>query len=219
MNANAALLVGALILLGGCIGAIGGGETGEPAAEPVQGTTSLPATDETPSESSMDATNVTTTTTATTTLPATTDVDRNVTATFVVEDGENVTVTLRVADESDERTRGLMYRQSLANRSGMVFVYDDPSTRTFWMKNTYVDLDIIYVAANGTVLNVEHAQAQPHAPDSEVDRYNSDGPAKYVVELPRGFANETGVEPETEFVFDGAVPEAGPGTVTTTDEE
>ena len=152
----------------------------------------------------------------TTTLPATTDVEQNVTATFVVPGGDNVSVTLRVADESQERQRGLMYRQSLANRSGMLFVYDEGDPRTFWMKNTYVALDIIFVAPNGTVLNVEHAQAQPNAPDSEVDRYPSDGQAKYVVELPRGFANETGVGPGAELVFEGPVPEAGPGTVTAT---
>jgi uncharacterized membrane protein (UPF0127 family) len=210
MNANAALLVGALVLLGGCIGGIGD-LTGDAADDPVQGTTSAPATDE--------ASVGTTTPEDTTTLPATTDVEQNVTATFVVEDGENVTVTLRVADESDERTRGLMYRQSLANRSGMVFVYDDKNPRTFWMKNTYVDLDVIFVAANGTVLNVEHAQAQPHANNSEVDRYSSEGDAKYVVELPRGFANETGVESGTQLVFDGPVPEAGSGTVTATSDD
>lgn len=209
MNANAALLVGALVLLGGCVGGIGGGTAGDTTQEP----TTPPATDEASSETTLEATN------ATTTLPATTDVDQNVTGTFVVEDGENVTVTLRVADETDERTRGLMYRQSLANRSGMVFVYDEAAPRTFWMKNTYVDLDIVFVAPNGTVLNVEHAQAQPHADDSEVDRYSSDGDAKYVVELPRGFANETGVEAGTEFVFDGPVPKAGPETVTTTSDE
>jgi uncharacterized membrane protein (UPF0127 family) len=210
MNANAVLLVGVLVLLGGCIGGVGGDATGDATDGEVRGTASSPATNET---SSL------TTTPETTTLPATTDVDQNVTGTFVVEDGENVSVTLRVADESDERLRGLMYRQSLDNRSGMVFVYDEAGPRTFWMKNTYVDLDIIFIAANGTVLNVEHAQAQPHAPDSEVDRYPSDGRAKYVVELPRGFANETGVESGTEFVFDGPVPEAGPETVTTTSDD
>jgi uncharacterized membrane protein (UPF0127 family) len=193
MNAHAALLVGALVLLGGCIGGIGD----------IGGTGDLVAGDEGQE----------------TTLPATTDVDQNVTATFVVEDGENVTVTLRVADESEERRKGLMYRQSLANRSGMIFVYDDAAPRTFWMKNTYVALDIIFVASNGTVLNVEHAQPQPNASDSEVDRYSSDGDATYVVELPRGFANETGVGPGTQLVFNGTVPEAGPGTATPTEDD
>lgn len=150
--------------------------------------------------------------TATTTPPATTDVERNVTATFVMPGCENVTVTLGVADEPEERRRGLMYRQSLADRSGMVFVYDDAAPRTFWMKNTYVPLDIVFVSADRTVLNVAHAQAQPHAPAAEVDRYDSDGPAKYVVELPRGFANRTGVGPGTRLVFEGTPPEAGPGT-------
>lgn len=189
MKPHAALLVGALVLLGGCIGGIGGtamdGVTGD----------------------------------ATTTLPATTDVEQNVTATFVVADGENVTVTLRVADEPEERRKGLMYRQSLADRSGMIFVYDEKNERTFWMKNTYVPLDIIFVAPNGTVLNVEHARAQPDAPDSEVERYHSEGQAMYVVELPRGFANETGVGPGSKLVFDGPVPEAGPGTATETPDD
>jgi len=93
-----------------------------------------------------------------------------------------------------------------------VFVYEDAAPRTFWMKNTYVPLDIIFVAENGTVLNVAHAQAQPNAPDSEVDRYSSDGEAKYVVELGRGLANRTGVGPGTELVFNDTAPEAGPGT-------
>ena len=197
MNAHAALLVGALVLLGGCIGSIG--DVGS-----VGGTEDV-ASGDVPQETS--------------TLPATTDVEQNVTATFVVEDGENVTVTLRVADEREERRKGLMYRQSLSNRSGMIFVYDDAAPRTFWMKNTYVPLDIIFVAPNGTVLNVAHAQPQPNASDSEVDRYSSEGEAMYVVELPRGFANETGVSPGTQLVFNGTVPEAGPGTVTTTENE
>jgi uncharacterized membrane protein (UPF0127 family) len=214
MNANVALLVGAMVLLGGCIGAIGG--IGGSATDDRAQTTSTAATDESASDTSVETTGATE---ETTTLPATTDVERNVTATFVVEDGENVTVTLRVADERDERRQGLMYCQSLSNRSGMVFVYDEAAQRTFWMKNTYVDLDIIFVAANGTVLNVAHAQAQPDASDSEVDRYSSAGDAMYVVELPRGFANETGVESGTEFGFDGPVPQAGPETVTTTEDD
>lgn len=206
MKSHAALLLGVLVLLGGCLGGVGNPVTGgvdksdDGAAESMVNTTT---------ESMVE-------TTTTTELPATTDVERNVTATFFVADGQNVTVTLQVADEAEERQRGLMYRQSLANRTGMVFVYSEEDPRTFWMKNTYVPLDIIFIAANGTVLNVQHARAQPHAPDSEVERYPSDGEAKYVVELPRGFANRTGVGPGTQFVFNGTVPEAGPGTPTQT---
>lgn len=202
MKVYAALLVGVLVLLGGCLGGTGSVISGDGA----QAETTTP-------ETTTTTQNETTTQDETTTLPATTDADENVTGTFVGPEGETVTVTLIVADEPDERQRGLMYRQSLPNRTGMVFVYDDAAPRTFWMKNTYIPLDMVFVAANGTVLNVEHAQAQPNAADSEVDRYSSDGDAMYVVELERGFANETGVGPGWELEFNGTTPETGPETV------
>lgn len=234
MKPYAALLVG-VVLLGGCLGGVSvdaGGQaetaTESPTAQattPADGsadrtTTAERATDaptttadcgRAPAETRAEATagdTRETTPSGTTTLPATTDADETVTATFVVEDCPNAGVSLLVADEPGERQRGLMYRQSLPERTGMVFVYDDAAPRTFWMKNTYIPLDIVFIAPNGTVLNVEHAQAQPHAPDSAVDRYSSDGAAMYVVELRRGFANRTGVGRGTELAFNGTAPEA-----------
>ncbi len=126
--------------------------------------------------------------------------DENVTATFVTDEG-NATVSLEVADTSEERERGLMYRQSLPDDHGMVFVYDDADDRSFWMKNTYVPLDMIFVAPDGTVSNVEHAEPEPNTSTADLERYESDGPAQYVVELERGFANRTGVDAGSEIVF------------------
>ncbi|WP_132058770.1 DUF192 domain-containing protein [Halorussus amylolyticus] len=188
MRPHAALLLGALVLLGGCLGGAGVIDDG--------------VGDESVTDSES------TSTTEETTLPATTDVEENVTATFVVEGSENPTVSLEVADEPEERERGLMHRPSLPENHGMVFVYDDAGPRSFWMKNTLVALDIIFVAPNGTVLNVEHARTQPDASDSELDSYASEGDAKYVVELERGFANQTGVGAGTELKFNGSAPEA-----------
>jgi uncharacterized membrane protein (UPF0127 family) len=145
----------------------------------------------------------TTTAEATTTAGETASANATASATFLVEDGENATVTLEVADDPEERSQGLMFRESLPENHGMVFVYDDPEQRTFWMKNTLIPLDMIFVAPNGTVLNVEHAQVQPDASDEELDRYSSDGEAMYVVELERGFANRTGVGPGTVVEFEG----------------
>ncbi|WP_135829878.1 DUF192 domain-containing protein [Halorussus halobius] len=238
MKPYALLLVGT-VLLGGCLGGVtvsGGGQAETTTEAPTAQATTLTdgsadrtSTDEptttadcgrapaeTRTEATADDARETSAGTATTTLPATTDADENVTATFLVDGCPNVAVSLLVADEPDERRQGLMYRQSLPHRTGMVFVYDDAAPRTFWMKNTYVPLDIIFVAPNGTVLNVEHAQPQPHAPDSAVDRYSSEGDATYVVELERGFANRTGVGPGSELVFDGTTPEAGPEAVSET---
>ncbi|WP_134671555.1 DUF192 domain-containing protein [Halorussus marinus] len=159
--------LGALVVLGGCLG-LGIGES-------FGGEASLP--------------------------DATTTDGGNVTGTFVTDRG-NVTVSLEVAATKPERREGLMNRESLPDRHGMVFVYDGADRRSFWMKNTLVALDIIFVAPDGTVLNVEHATPGPED-EGELDRYRSDGDARYVVELERGFANETGVGHGTEFVFDG----------------
>ncbi|MFC4451479.1 DUF192 domain-containing protein [Halorussus aquaticus] len=177
MKSYAALLVGAMVLLAGCAGGMSGAITGNADREG-----------------------------SSTTPPTTTDVERVVNATFVVEDGENVNVSLRVANEPEERQSGLMHRESLANNSGMVFVYEDAQQVSFWMKNTLIPLDMIFVAPNGTVLNVQHASPQPNASTDELERYPSDGQTKYVVELPRGFANRTGVGPGTKLVFNGTPP-------------
>ncbi|MFC7078948.1 DUF192 domain-containing protein [Halorussus caseinilyticus] len=124
----------------------------------------------------------------------------------MVEDGENVTVELEVANEREERRTGLMHRESLANDTGMVFVYESAQPVSFWMKNTLIPLDMIFVGPDRTVLNVQHASPQPNATSGELKTYPSDGEAKYVVELPRGFANRTGVGSGTKLVFEGAPP-------------
>lgn len=136
--------------------------------------------------------------------------EENVTGTFVIDGAEDVTVTLEVADSREERSRGLMFRESLPTNHGMVFVYDEAAPRNFWMKNTPLPLDIIFVAPNGTVLNVGHASPQPNASEDQLERYHSDGDAMYVVELERGFANRTGVGPGTELAFNGSRPTVEP---------
>jgi uncharacterized protein len=135
----------------------------------------------------------------------TTKVKGTVNATFVTEENRT-TVNLEVANSPEERERGLMYRESLAKNHGMVFVFEAPAVQSFWMKNTLIPLDMVFVSENGTVLNVEHADTQPNASDSELRSYQSDGEAKYVVEMRRGFADRVGIEPGTKLVFESSPP-------------
>lgn len=125
-------------------------------------------------------------------------------ATFVVDGDRRATVTLEVADSHTERRRGLMHRRSLARDHGMVFVYEGAAARSFWMKNTHVPLDIVFLDARGRVLNVAHAAPQPNASNSELRSYRSAGPAKYVVEVRRGFANRTEVGSGARVRFSNA---------------
>ncbi|WP_226011323.1 DUF192 domain-containing protein [Halomicrobium salinisoli] len=165
------------------------------------GSTTATSTDA-PTETATPTAEPTPTATPTPEPTPTIDLDRgNATGTFLTDDG-NVTVTLEVADEPTERSEGLMNRTHLPERHGMVFVYDGAAQRGFWMKNTLIPLDMIFIAPNGTVLNVEHARTQPNASVGELETYYSDGHAQYVVEMERGFANETGVGPGTQVELD-----------------
>lgn len=202
-TAVAALLV--LAALAGCSGAPGTPGDGSVATTDDE----AGATEATATETGVAETTGTTAPAPTSPSPAdsgtegtTARAEDGPTATFLV--GENrPTVSLEVADTHRERRRGLMNRTSLAEGHGMVFVFENATRQSFWMKNTLVPLDMIFVAPNGTVLNVEHAEVQPNASVSELKRYRSEGPAKYVIEVNRGFANETGVGPGTEVRFDG----------------
>lgn len=114
--------------------------------------------------------------------------------TLYVDGEEYGEVTLEVANTAGERSRGLMGREELPRDRGMVFVYPDEETRSFWMKDTLIPLDMVFLDAEMRVLNVEHAEPQPDAPDSELEWYHSDGGARYVLEFNAGFADRAGIE-------------------------
>ncbi|PSP55412.1 hypothetical protein BRC82_05590 [Halobacteriales archaeon QS_1_67_19] len=185
-------------------------ETTETTTETTETETEAETTEtETETETTEDETDAETTEAETETTETETETEiearddsENVSATFYVDDEPAANVTLEVADSPEERAEGLMFRESLPENHGMVFVYEDAAPRSFWMKNTLLPLDMIFIAENGTVLNVEHADPEPNASDEELTRYQSDGPAKYVIELEQGFANRTGVEAGAEVEFD-----------------
>lgn len=123
---------------------------------------------------------------------------------FVVDGEEHGELAVEVADTPSEIRDGLMHRESLPNGTGMLFVYPpNAGQRKFWMKNTLVPLDIIFVDSDGRVINVEHASPgfEGERVCSNPDYYCSDGPAQFVVEAERGYANRTGISPGDELVI------------------
>ena len=72
---------------------------------------------------------------------------------------------VEVADTPSQRNRGLMFRESLAPTKGMLFLYDEPTTATFWMKNTLVPLDILFFDEHGVLQSV-HEEAEPLSTES-----------------------------------------------------
>ncbi len=105
--------------------------------------------------------------------------------------GKNVSISAEVADTPYAREKGLMFVKSLPENSGMLFIFDYPQELRFWMKNTLIPLDIIFVSENFTVVNVAE-NAQPCSDYCPL--YYSAAPAKYVVETNAGFAEKNGIK-------------------------
>jgi uncharacterized membrane protein (UPF0127 family) len=124
------------------------------------------------------------------------DAHERAVVTLVDENGtELATVDAAVADTRKERVQGLSGRESLANGSGMLFVHGEEDEQTYVMREMNFPLDIVFVAANGTVTSIQGAETPPDDAE-ELTPYT--GRAKYVLEVPRGYAARVGLEPGDE---------------------
>jgi uncharacterized protein len=100
------------------------------------------------------------------------------------------TVVVEIADTRAAEARGLMYRTELAEMSGMIFVWQDERPRTFWMRNTCLPLDMLFLAKDGTVVGI--LEQVPTLNDSP----RSVGcPSAYVLEVNAGWTRKHGVTP------------------------
>jgi hypothetical protein len=95
-----------------------------------------------------------------------------------------------IAVTAAERGRGLMYRDALEKDRGMLFVFPEEGRHRFWMKNTRIELDIIFIAADRRVVSISH-RAQPCRKDP-CERYAPDGNAAYALEIAGGLASSYG---------------------------
>ena len=109
----------------------------------------------------------------------------------VVLGGERFAVEL--ATTPDEQSLGLMFRDSLPDDRGMLFIFPREGMRSFWMKNTRIPLDIFYFDAGLRLVSVSE-NARP-CRTARCPSYPSAGPARYVLELNAGKAAELGVQP------------------------
>jgi uncharacterized membrane protein (UPF0127 family) len=106
------------------------------------------------------------------------------------------TLWVKIAADPEARERGLMFRQDLPEDEGMLFVFDYPQPLSFWMKNTYLPLDIAFVSADKHILNILAMK-----PLDEKTRYESQGPAQYAIEVNRGWFVRHGVSPGDRVQF------------------
>ena len=116
---------------------------------------------------------------------------------------------VEVADDDDERARGLMFRDSLPADHGMLFIHDRQEPQAYWMKNTRIPLDILYFDS-GRRLVSQQRDVPPCSAGDRCPPYPSRGPARYVLELNAGQAARLGLEDGAELRFGPGIP-APPG--------
>lgn len=112
-------------------------------------------------------------------------------------------IMAEVVATPSEREQGLMYRRDLAELSGMLFIFPVEEVRQFWMKNTYLELDIIFVNEALRVVSIAE-RATPHTTVHRV----SDQPAKYVLEVGGGQCKKWGITAGSKMVVQGSLPPA-----------
>jgi uncharacterized membrane protein (UPF0127 family) len=111
-------------------------------------------------------------------------------------DDDPVRVRIEWAVTPSELARGLMWRDHLAEDAGMLFLFEDNEPRSFWMKNTPISLDIVFIDPQGLVVRV----AQDTVPYS-LAPIRSGAPAKFVLEVNAGFARRNGIAAGTRAVL------------------
>ncbi|MGC8927727.1 MAG: DUF192 domain-containing protein [Myxococcota bacterium] len=113
------------------------------------------------------------------------------------KDGKTIAsfkVELAITDE--ERGRGLMYRKSLNEDSGMLFIFREDGSHTFWMKNTYIPLDMIFINSDMEVVGV-----YPDAVPLSEEPISVNRPSRYVLEINAGLSERYGIDKSTKAVF------------------
>jgi uncharacterized membrane protein (UPF0127 family) len=109
--------------------------------------------------------------------------------TLKTSSGDHV-ITIEVAETSEQKSLGLMFRTSVPANTGMLFPYGDPQELTMWMRNTYASLDMIFIRRDGTVHRIEYSTE----PLSE-RVIGSKGLVTAVLELAAGEAKRLGLKP------------------------
>jgi uncharacterized membrane protein (UPF0127 family) len=104
-------------------------------------------------------------------------------------DGGSARFNVEIADDDIERGQGLMFRESMGRYSGMLFIYDEPSTVAFWMKNTLIPLDMVFLDQHGVVQHV-HENAVPGSLETIPGGDN----VLAVLEVNGGLSNSLGLE-------------------------
>lgn len=106
--------------------------------------------------------------------------------------GTDVQVTVEYAVTEEEKSSGLMYRTTLGDYEGMLFIYEEDATHSYWMRNVLIPLDMIFIDKDGVVVSIQH-NTDPCAAEN-CPSYPSGKPFRYVLEVNGGWSQRNYIE-------------------------
>ncbi|HEY4542975.1 MAG TPA: DUF192 domain-containing protein [Noviherbaspirillum sp.] len=98
-------------------------------------------------------------------------------------------IRAEVASREEQRRQGLMFRKTMAQNEGMVFVFDSPAQVCMWMKNTFLPLSVAFIDGDGRIVNIEHMQPQT------TGQHCAQRPVSYALEMNQGWFEKKGIKP------------------------
>ena len=118
---------------------------------------------------------------------------------ILIDNGEKlITLKVEIADDNEERIKGLMFRDKLNENEGMFFIFDNVEYHTFWMKNTLIPLDIIFIDKNLEIVDIKYAVPCKEDP---CNLYKPSKSAKYVLEVNGNFTVKNNIDIGDEIIL------------------
>ena len=102
-------------------------------------------------------------------------------------------IQAEVAQSADERSIGLMFRETMGTNEGMLFAFEQPAQQCFWMKNTLLPLSIAFIADDGSIVNIDRMKPQT------LESHCSVKPVRFVLEMNDGWFEKRGIKPGTKL--------------------
>lgn len=110
-------------------------------------------------------------------------------------------IIVELADSNEKTERGLMYRKSLNENEGMLFVFPNESRRSFWMKNTFINLSIAFFDRNKTIIEIYDMKASASELTNSPDSCETKKKAQFALEMSRGWFKKHNIKVGDKFNF------------------